>query len=118
MAKKSAYELLSEGLVIVKKQDINPAQKAMLGGLVLLHMVAEIVETLSRDGTDADRAQLKADVIRVFHEQVSPLDIPGLPNIVEPFIDNAIETGVASGLDIVLAKLADVRAEINKVLGK
>lgn len=113
---KTAYELLNEGIVLAKKQDLPAGQKALFVSLVFVHMTAEIVEALSRCGTDEDRAQLKADVLKVVHEHVTPLDIPGLPNIIEPYIDNALETGVGAGLDVAFAKLSEIKVEIDKIL--
>lgn len=115
---KSAYDLTKDALGILnsKLDGVSTSTRVFFSGLVIVHVACHVFESLSRDGTAEDRAKLKADMIRAYHDFVAPLDIPGIPNYIEPLLDNAIETGIGATADALMEKVLEVHAAIDVLL--
>jgi len=113
-----AYDLFQEGLKIFKSKttDVSDARKLLLGSLVLLHMAAHMYESVSRDGSEEDRLNLRADILKAFHELCSEIDLPGVPNFIEPMIDNVLEAALVQGMDILHDRIDAIHKEIDVLL--
>lgn len=113
-----AYDLFNEGMKILKSKtaNVSDARKLLLGALVLLHMAAHIYESVSRDGTDEERANLRADVLRVFRELCTEIDLPGVPDFIEPLVDNVLEAALLKGMDTLHDQINEIHDEINALL--
>lgn len=113
-----AYDLFEQGLKILKSktEGVSDARKAILGSLVLLHMAAHVYETVSRDGTDQDRADLRADILKAFRELCSEIDLPGVPDFIEPLVDNVLEAALLKGMDSLHDQINEIHAEIAELL--
>ena len=106
----SATTRFREALQLVK-QDAT-----LLGVLVGLVACCEAVVTMSRAGTEDDRAALRSGLIMAWHDEITPLDIPGIPNSIEPMVDGFIEQAVIAGTAVAFDRLADLRAQVEAKL--
>ncbi len=90
--------------------------KPHLGALVLLGSLADVISTLSVNGTDVERLQLASDIKAAWHEHVTPLNLPGVPDTFEPMVDALIEQGVSASVDAGLEQIAAFRAEVDAIV--
>lgn len=112
------YDLFEQGLKILrsKTEGVSDARKVVLGVLVLLHVAAHMYETVSRDGTDQDRADLRADILKAFRDLCSEIDLPGVPDFTEPLIDNVLEAALLKGMDTLHDQINEIHDEIDALL--
>lgn len=92
------YERIKEQydeLVAKYKELIADGKLSMQDSFTLLLMGSGAIVRFLSDYTDLDYDKRKAigvDLISQFYADViAPLDIPGIPNIIEPMIDSAIQ---------------------------
>ncbi len=100
----------TEALNIVKEQPCWEAAVVAFVGC------AETVSVLGRGGSEEDRTKLRLGLVTAWHNVVTPLDIPGIPPIVEDTIDNVVEQVVAVGSGAAFDKIAELRARIEAKL--
>ena len=117
----STAKSLVDDLVAVLSVDIeglSSSERFIYATLIVGHLVSHVYETESRDGTDAERVQLKKDIIEVVHELLGKLDIPYVPDYMEAMVKSLIEQPLATGLDEIGKKFAEVRGKVEDVVKK
>lgn len=115
-----AHELLKQAIAIFKTdvEGMQASERYVYGVLVVAHLVAHVYETESRDGTDAERAELKQDLLNAFHELFVQIDIPYVPKSMEVLVESLLTQPLANGLDVLGAKFAEFRAKIDELVNK
>lgn len=115
-AMSSVYEKVQRIVAVVGSDKLEAGERILLASAISSAVVAEIIHVASVDGSDASRAAVKADVDRVVAEFLTPVDLPGVPNMMEPFVDMAIATGIRAAVDAAFGQAAEMRNRINEVL--
>lgn len=114
--KRTPYEYLQDAIEVANHDDLPAPTKALLVGSLLLQVGARIIVNLGRDATDVERLAVKDAVLRIYREQVVPIDIPMLSPLLEAYVDSAGEAALAAGLDMLLSRLAAMQEQIDKIL--
>lgn len=116
--KKTPYEYLQEALAVANNEALPAATKALFVGSLILQVAARMIVNLGRDATPVEKLAVKDALLRVYREQIVPIDIPGLPAFIEPYIDSAGEAALAAGVDVLLSRLASMQEEIDRILAE
>lgn len=106
----NATTRFKEALYLVKNDG------TLLGILVGLQGCCEFVVTMSRTGTEDERAALRGGLLTAWHDVITPLDIPGIPNSIEPMVDTFIENALVAGVAIGFDKVAELRSQVEAKL--
>lgn len=82
--------------------DVPPAMLAVQGTSNLLSTLAEIAKALGAN-LQAYLPQLKVALLAVYDTKIAPLDIPWIPNTIEPLFDSIVRQTLEKGIDALIA---------------
>ena len=107
-----------ERAVKVLEAEGDEAKNNIRGALMILSAFCRGVEICSVRGTAEERAGLKADALSAYRDFIAPLDLPGVPNWVEPMLDSYLEGAIAAGIESGFARLDYMQSEIDRIVSE
>lgn len=114
----STVREIVERAVKVFQAEGDEVKNNIRGSLMVLSAFARGVEICSVRGTAEERAWLKADALSAYRDFIAPLDLPGVPNFIEPVLDSYLEGAIAAGIEAGFARLDYMQTEIDRIIAE
>lgn len=109
-------EIVERAVKVMQTEGDDATKNNIRGTLMILSAFARAVEICSKRGTPEERQSLKADALSAYRDFIAPLDLPGVPNYLEPLLDSYLEGAIGAGIEAGFSRLDFMQGEIDKIV--